>query len=217
MEDSDYYRASPKALDMSPHTEEGRANIRADNARIKAELDRADLMKPLFERGSPPQTFMECEEQADKLRDMFRYDPETGLIYRRYVQEGLKDHLATKHKGRESYGNIGFYGFTTSSANMVWLLHHGRWPIGRIKRRDNDSTNDRIENLYEPLPKNLTAIPFQGRRPRAKTSRGVARYGADRWQAYYRIDGKQFSLGKFKTEAEALAVRQAWERGDDLV
>lgn len=217
MEIKDYYRRSAPAPNMDPSTEEGLANVLADNARIKAFRAEKDLQKPLNERGDPPLTFMECEEQIDKLRDLFLYDPETGNLYRRHVMKHHVDYLATTRKGREGYGRVGFYKFTTSSANMVWLLHTGKWPERRLKRRDGDPKNDRIENLCEPAAENLNAIHQTGRKKRAQTSRGVARYGPDRWQAYYRINGKQYGLGRYKTEAEALAARRAWERGDDLV
>lgn len=171
-------------------------------------------------QGTPPKTIEECPAHIDKLRDMFRYDAATGKLHYAF-QPGPITLVTTP--GRNGHGRVSFYTMTSASGRMVWLLHHGRWPNGKLGRRDKDVTNDRIENLYEPRAERNAAAPIAAagatpaKRVRKNPSRGVSRCGPDHWQAYARVAGRQKGLGRFTTEDEALAARAAWDRGEDLV
>lgn len=172
---------------------------------------RRQLFMPECFRGEQPMHLSEVPRFVDKLRQMLEYDPQTGLLYYAFMPRTA---LRLQEKATWPYGPHGYtrtkvWGFGSSAASVVWLLHHGRWPVGRLLRKDGDATNDRIENLVEAVPKRLG----QGRKP----SRGVARSGAHHWQAYTFIEGVQKNLGRFKTEEEAIARRAAWDRGEDLV
>lgn len=147
---------------------------------------------------------------------LLKYDPETGLLLRRYVLlSGMNPHplqyTASRRAvvGNRARNRVSVDGFRVDAANIVWLLHHGAWPERRLKRRDGDDLNDRIENLaLDDLP----ADARQRRRPQ-----GVARY-RNRWQAYAILpDGRQKNLGVHDTEAEAVAARKVWDDAQDLV
>lgn len=179
---------------------------------------RFNARMPLAYHKPQPETREQMVKAIAQVRDLLRYDPETGILrYRHQETPGRPGNwrsLATV-KGRNGYATVKLYGMTVYAAQVVWLLHHGRWPYGRLKRRDGDTLNDRIENLREPREEPVV-VP-SGQRIRRNASRGVARCGEDHWQAYCRVNGKQVGLGRFDTEAEALAARAAWGRGDDLV
>lgn len=187
---------------------------------VVAQEKKAQTDRPCFQ-GAPPETIEACPRHIEQLRDLFAYDKATGKLWLAFNDP---PNLATT-PGRNGHGRVSFYTMTAASARVVWLLHHGRWPDGKLGRRDNDVRNDRIENLYEPRVEREQAArraamaepKVFGKRVRKNPSRGVARCGPDHWQAYVRIDGKQKGLGRFKTEAEAIAARAAWDGGLDLV
>lgn len=138
-----------------------------------------------------------------KWRLLLGYEPDTGLLIWKLETptEFNRGACVATYQGAGGVGMVRVDGFRVLAARVVWLLHHGRWPVGKLRRKDLDRSNDRIENLIEsPTP-----------RPK-----GVARYGA-KWQAYVRNGYVQKFLGVFATEAEAAAARAAYDRGEDLV
>jgi hypothetical protein len=185
---------------------------------VAREEARRNALLPLAYQMPHPKTREEALGMLPKVRDMFRYDPATGNLWFRHQEiPGAPDNwrsLAT-NPGRNGYATVNFYGMTIYAAQLVWLLHHDRWPNGRLKRRDGDTLNDRIENLYEPRSE-VRAVQT-GPRTRKNASRGVARCGPDHWQAYVRVGGRQINLGRFNTEAEAQKARTDWDMGADLV
>lgn len=147
---------------------------------------------------------------------MLKYDEASGELWLRYVVEtATESHLdrrayvATKRGPASNYVRID--GIRAQAARVVWLLHHGAWPIGRIGRKDGDEFNDRIENLFD------YGTPITAGRP-AKRPVGVSRL-RDRWQAYVDFpDGSRKWLGRrHLTEADAVAARRRWDEGLDLV
>lgn len=162
----------------------------------------------------PLGALIDFPNHMEALRERFEYDPKTGKLYWRIMSHSDPGRLATG-RGLNGAGIVKFDSYAVPSGRMVWLLHKGAWPKGRLRRKDGDVTNDRIENLVDPA-ENRQEIPPTGTGRRNK-SRGVARCGPSHWQAYCRVNGKQYGLGKFKTEAEAIARRQEWEKGHDLV
>lgn len=186
-----------------------KADPEAERRKRELEEAEADRFKSECFRGAQPTSLADVPNHIDKARAMFEYDRETGLLYYAFTQrtESRLQERATQPYGLNGYGRVKLWGFGTSAANVVWLLHNGRWPVGRLRRRDGDPRNDRIENLYEFVRANLP-----GRGP----SKGVARSGPHHWQAYTKVDGVQKYLGRFVTYEEAVAARAAWDRGEDL-
>lgn len=176
------------------------------NEHDKSELIRQALVPPGL-RGPVPTSRDDIENLLPRWRELLEYAPDTGLLHWRQMSHlPLSQRVATKRYGPHGRSRgVGLDGIQVSSAKVVWLLHHGRWPIGNLSRVDGDITNDRIENLYE----------IERPAPRAK-SKGVARC-LDRWQAYVRVRGVMKHLGKYDTREEAEAARAAYDRGEDLV
>lgn len=71
-----------------------------------------------------------------RVKIIFHYDELTGeMLYK----DGRKRHIAGKTvliKGKKYHTD-----------HLIWLLHHGRFP-DKLKYRDEDKSNSRIENLY---------------------------------------------------------------------
>lgn len=86
------------------------------------------------------------------LDRMFRYDPKTGHLTRKFGRQGSPQGCVIGTRNRD--GNVAVVdGESCRVDRLVWIMHHGIDPL-RLKHIDGDKYNDRIENLeYVPPPK----------------------------------------------------------------
>ena len=156
---------------------------------------------------------------------MLKYHPPTGDLWWKYIVEthnfeslDPRQYIATYRSvvSNRARHMVRVDGFTVEAAKVVWLLHHGEWPPGRLVRLDDNFTNDRIENLKVAESKDRT-IGKRGRVPFRPL--GVTKF-YDRWRAYADIPGVgRRVIGQYATMEEAAAARLAWDAKDvsDLV
>ena len=81
---------------------------------------------------------------ASKARELFRYDPETGILYRR--------HATCEKVGRaksNGYLVVHAYGKNRQAHRVIWLMVHGKWPEGEIDHINGVRTDNRLENLRD--------------------------------------------------------------------
>lgn len=161
---------------------------------------------------------------ADLARELFRYDPETGLLY--WQQRSLhhfKDRSYwrrwnAKWAGKETssisptgYKRLNYRGQFYLVHRVVWLVVHGEWPdvidhVNGIKqdnrlvnlRAVSQCENARNARLFTTNTSGVVGVSFDAR--------------DNRWHAYIGV-GKNHrqSLGHFKTKEEAIAARRAAE------
>lgn len=162
-----------------------------------------------------PMTLDDPETFLDRWDAYLEYDPQTGdLLWRQMAMpdEDAQARAARKASKRTPYGGraarLSIDGFQLTAANVVWLLHHRRWPIGKLVRKNRNNADDRIENLEEVTPSSVKYRWFE----RAK----VARCG-EGWQVYCHINGRQKHLGRFQYNAEAQLYAERWNQGLDYV
>jgi hypothetical protein len=157
---------------------------------------------------------------AEILRSLFIYHPETGDFYWR--EYGPHRHMGKpigKNNGT-GYIQIPFQKdgkpLRFLAHRLAWLYVYGVWPVGGLDHIDRNRTNNRIANLRE-------ATISQNNRNRSKRSRkgrgkkytsqfvGVCWHKASKkWHAQINRDGKRCSLGTFDSEQDAaLAYNQA--------
>lgn len=89
----------------------------------------------------------------DRVKELFHYDPETGLFTRRSSQaeRGKKD----RKYGRVGAGSISTLGYVLVAvdqvkflaASLAWLYVHGVWPDGRVKYINGNPLDNRLENI----------------------------------------------------------------------
>ena len=152
---------------------------------------------------------------------MLRYDPHTGWLFWAYrsahksltPEQAIQATRATFYAGpgkRTGYINIGNRRFT--AARMVWLVHKGDWPQNRLRHRNGNPSDDRMENLSDqPKPKIAKIKTYERKHPV-----GVCPMGPNHWQAYAAFNGQRKFLGRFNTQAEAIAARAKFDAGQDL-
>lgn len=138
-------------------------------------------------------------------RERLTYDPETGVFVWRVSSRGHRkagDLAGTTNK--LGYRFIKIDQVKHLAHRLAWAMHFGVQSEKEIDHINGVRDDNRIINLREA-----------SRRQQCQ-NRGVSgvRYEADRnqWLARISIDGVETNLGRYDTEAEAKAVRDAFTR-----
>lgn len=161
------------------------------------------------------------------LRQLLRYDPETGRLFWLPRDEsllpptkpgsrkmGVKEWNA-RYAGKEAFTAKDSNGYKVGAVNGVTLLAHrvavaivtGDWP--EVTDHENGNTGD---NHFDNL-KSGTVLSNQRNTKRHKTNTsgatGVGRsFNGSRWRARIWDGKKQIALGVFDTFEEAVAARK---------
>lgn len=144
---------------------------------------------------------------ADLVREVFHYDPETGLFrwrvsFSNRVRVG--DIAGTiRPDGRRL---LRFDGRLVLASRLAFLYMSGRWPKDQMDHADMDPSNDRWSNLREANNSQNNA----NRRFHTSRFKGVRFFKkCNRWAAYIRGDNCQRHLGMFSSEEEAARAYDA--------
>lgn len=160
----------------------------------------------------------------DILRQLLRYDPETGQLFWRHRSEAFTTSGATsitqetrrwnsRHAGRPALtsphpkkGHLtGCVLSVPIKAHIAaWAIFYGVWPTGTIDHRNRNTADNRIENLR------LASAAENARNRRAHRGsasgfKGVAPY-RNSWKAVITADGRVHYLGLFATKEAAAAA-----------
>lgn len=90
---------------------------------------------------------------ADELRQVIRYEPETGLFFwtgkpRVGVTEGKR---AGNYDKKSRYRRIRIWNIEYKAHRLAWLYVHGVWP-GDVDHINGDPSDNRLCNLRESSP-----------------------------------------------------------------
>lgn len=140
-------------------------------------------------------------EVLSKIRETFRYEPNTGHIYRSlYGKEYLVTSINNKGYLRT---HINCSGTSRSYAchHIAWFLYYGSWPNFQIDHKDYNRLNNSIGNL-RPATTSQNKVNC----PNVKSASGIrgVRSVGKKWRSTIVVGGKQISLGHtFETKEEA--------------
>lgn len=144
-----------------------------------------------------------AEIDVANLRERYRLDPETGLIYARQRCGHFMPGALLGSVGQRGYSLICMGDRRIVAHAIAWALHHGAWPTMPIDHINGVKTDNRPANLR------LATAGQNGRNkglkpPSRNTSGylGVSR-SHGRWKAVITISGRQTNLGHFDTPEEA--------------
>lgn len=142
---------------------------------------------------------------ADRLRELYVYEPGNGLLRRRTSTGGRS---AGSVAGNGQPGRcIQIYvdGRNYKAHRIIWLMVTGVWPTYEVDHMDGDPSNNRWNNLRDTPHR----INQQNRRQCPSHSKlkviGVTP-NRDRFGAQIKVDGKRVWLGTFDTIEQAHAV-----------
>lgn len=142
----------------------------------------------------------------ERVREVFRYDPDTGDFSRRRRGRGPLPRPGTKWRA------MALDGQSHQVTYLIWLYVFSRTPSGTIDHINTDASDNRMANLRE--------IPFAGnvqnQRRAHRQNRsgvlGVEHIESGRWRARINVGGRYLHLGVFDTKDEASAAYHAAKR-----
>lgn len=137
---------------------------------------------------------------VETLRSLFRYEPDTGFLYRGSDRAGYLS-------GQKRYRSVSVSNAHLSEHIVIWAVVTGCYPEGTIDHINRDGTDNRWANL-----RLVSASHQQANRGLFKNNksgrRGVYWYKG-KWVAAVRHGGKTYHLGRFDDiDAASEAVEQ---------
>jgi hypothetical protein len=139
---------------------------------------------------------------VDRLRELFFYDPATGILTRRIsISNGLAGSPAGT-SNKTGHMTVGVDRKLVYVHRIAWAMQTGAWPVGEIDHIDGNPRNNRLANLRDVD----RATNMQNRRTADRDSGTgllVAFRAGTRFEAKIMANGVLHRLGTFGTAAEA--------------
>lgn len=143
------------------------------------------------------------ELTQEKLKEILRYDPETGVFYWKVsVSQNTSAGSVAGCYNRFGYCTIRIDGVGYGAHCLAWLYTVGEFPLDELDHIDGNPSNNRFDNLRE-------ATNAENGRNRKLNSnnmsgfKGVCQAVNGRWQAQIGFNGRRIHLGYFSTAEEA--------------
>lgn len=143
---------------------------------------------------------------AEMARELFSYDPETGILRWKVSRPGRK---AGAEAGTHTYGyiqvevNYRFY----RAHRIIWLMQTGEWPAHQIDHINGIRDDNRWSNLREATPMQNS----RNRRPSKRNKSGIVGVSWNRqrrgWDACIGHRNRTVNLGCFPEKKDAVAAR----------
>jgi hypothetical protein len=139
---------------------------------------------------------------AERLRELLRYDAETGVWTAR----------TSAHKGRWKAGRIAGAVLNTGyryinvdgqlylSSRLAFLYMTGEWPAEEVDHKDTDRSNDRWLNLRPATHAENMRNASISRNNKSGLKGVWLDKQPGRWVAYIMVSGRQRYLGSFTTK-----------------
>ncbi|WPZ05488.1 HNH endonuclease signature motif containing protein [Pelagerythrobacter marinus] len=167
----------------------------------------------------------------EQLRQLLRYEPETGKLYWRERPADLfqargkfpPEHGAkvwnARWAGAEAFTavakegyHVGAINFRTMRAHrVIWAIVYGAWPVGEIDHINGIRSDNRLCNLRVVSP-SANRKNMKRRKDNPSGATGVYWWPTSRkWRVQIKSCGERRHIGMFDTFEEAVAARKAAE------
>lgn len=145
-----------------------------------------------------------------RLRELFDYDPDTGVFTRRVGRGGVA--LVGRKVG--NYAGGGYLKVSINKRNeylhrLAWLYMYGKYPNGVIDHINGVKDDNRLTNLRD-VTRSENQHNMSTRINCWTGCLGVSWVAKScKWKVRITVRHKEIHLGLFATLAEAIAARQA--------
>ncbi len=155
-----------------------------------------------------------------RLRELFNYDPETGVFTRRFQGQGMhgvQSSLYGKPAGslqRHGYKYISIEGEKFRTCRLAWLYMTGEWPQHEVDHTNNVRSDDSWDNLRQATSSENKWNSSIRSDNKSGVKGVIWNKKQGMWQAYVRCYGKQYHCGYFASLEEAAEARRV--KADEL-
>lgn len=153
--------------------------------------------KPRMNKPTTPLT-------AERLRQLFAYDPSTGIFIRLVNRRKFKAGAIAGYSHSGGYQRIMVDWVTYQAHRLAWLYSYGVWPAHELDHINGQRGDNRIANLREATSvQNHANMRLHSRN--TSGFKGVSWRG-NCWRATISHRNKAVHLGNFATPEEAHAA-----------
>lgn len=148
-----------------------------------------------------PNLIKENALTTERLRELLRYDPETGIFtWKAHTGQGVhtKSGDIAGHLHSRKYIHIQVGNVIYKAHRLAWLYVTGTWPVENIDHINGNRSDNRIDNLREATD----AENIQNQRHATiKNASGImgVRKGSASWHARITVNKKPIHIGCFST------------------
>ena len=145
----------------------------------------------------------------EKVRELFDYDPRTGLLYWRKARSNIKaGSVAGAKRGDEGYLQVSIDNKLYRVHLIIWVWMTGFEPTLMIDHENTIKSDNRWINLREATKSQNMANngPLKNNRSGVKGVYWYAAYG--KWVSQFVKDGKAYFVGYFDSLDKATAAHE---------
>lgn len=139
---------------------------------------------------------------AEKVRELFSYDPSTGVLTRNVKTNSNAKAGSVAGTTSSAYITVSIDGKLYPAHRLAWLHTFGVWPAHHIDHIDGDKKNNKLANLRD-----VTRSTNMQNRKSAQSNNQSGLAGAMKngsgWMARIRVAGANKYLGTFATAPQA--------------
>lgn len=141
----------------------------------------------------------------DRLRELLRYDPATGIFEWRQSGKGRKMHKPAGCKSAVGYTVIRVDGELFQAHRLAWFYIRGWWPPVDVDHKNGVGTDNSFDNLRDATSgQNKQNIRKAGGNNKHSGLLGVTWHGQmSKWWARVQLKGVVHSAGLYDTPEQA--------------
>ena len=153
-----------------------------------------------------------------RVRELLDYNPYTGDL-RWKVRRGGTANAGTFAATLETHSKTGYQRYRVqidcksyTASRIIWLWMTGEFPKHQIDHEDQDSLNNKWDNLRD-IPNQQNHKNRHKQRNNIRGAMGVSkRKDCNTYRARIMVDGINIELGGFNNKADAIKARKAAEK-----
>lgn len=143
---------------------------------------------------------------AERVRELFSYDANTGLLTRLMRTPNTKVGDVAGSRDSRGYMRVSINDVLYLVHRVVWLHYYGVQPLQMIDHKDRNPSNNKIENLQD-VSRNLNAQNVGSHKGVSSKFKGVSWHAqCSKWQVKINHGGKDKYLGIYSCEKQAAAA-----------